>query len=975
MHPDDRSNVINILAEGLKLGLKTGRVECRFRHKNGSWRYVEAIGSNLLEYNGVQSIIINTRDNTERKKIEQKLIKSEEKYRSITNNITDVIAELDLEGTFKYISPQSYDVVGYRPEELIGTINSDYVHPDDLAYLTKAFKDSIQSQQINTLEFRTHHKDGYYVPVSIRSTLVDVEGEKKIFAVLRDITERKKAEQRLRESEEKFRNIAEQSLMGIAILQDNKFHYINKKFAELGGYEPEEIRDWTLKEYLKFIHPDDQFLVAEQARKKQKGDTEVINTYQFRAIKKSGESVWLEIYSSTITYNGRPGDLITAIDITEKKFAEEKIKESEEKYRLISENANDLIAVINEDLIYEYVNKETYYRITGFTEEQLIGKTPFALAHEEDKERALKAIKDAFKTGEGMATLRFQNKNGDYLWLEVKGKTFFDKEKQEKMLVIARDITQRKEAELQVYEFNKLLESIIEERTRELRESEKRLQKKTEEQALLLDNIETQIWYLKDTERYGAVNKAFAKYIGLEPKDLEGKAIRDFRDSSVVNLCITGNREVFNNKMQYRNEEWVKGATGENRYFSVIKTPKLDAIGEVEYVVCTAEDITERKRMEDKLRESETRFRTIAEQSLLGIAIIQDGLIKYTNRALSAINGFSIEEMKNWGVYEFQKSFSPEDLPYLMGRAQAGQEGRGPEILQTPVRIITKKGRTKWLDVYSKSIVYQGKIAIFATMVDISDKKKAEEDLKQSEMKLREQNLELMKLDKLKDDFITIAAHELKTPLISIIGYLELILTRNEIFDAEMKEDLTRVLTNANRLQRYITQLMEVMKIDSKDISLDLKHKNINEIIRECISELDFQIERKNLKIDNSISDELVLNTDSFRISQVFSNLLSNAIKFSNPNEKIEISVVRGNYYYLFKIKDNGIGLEKRDINKLFKKFVTINQNPEHFSAAERGSGLGLYITKGIVEAHGGKIWVESKGKDKGTEVNFTLPL
>ena len=222
IHPDDKSNVINVLADGIKLGLKTGRVECRFRHKDGSWKHVEAIGSNLFNYKGEQSIIINTRDITERKKIEQKLIESEEKYRSITNNITDVIAELDLEGNFKYISPQSYDVVGYRPEELIERKNLDYVHPDDKAYLTKAFKDSIQKKQIITLEFRTHHKDGYYVPVSIRSTLVDVEGEKKVFAVLRDITERKKAEQKLKESEEKFRNIAEQSLMGIAILQDNK---------------------------------------------------------------------------------------------------------------------------------------------------------------------------------------------------------------------------------------------------------------------------------------------------------------------------------------------------------------------------------------------------------------------------------------------------------------------------------------------------------------------------------------------------------------------------------------------------------------------------------------------------------------------------------------------------------------------------------------------------------------------------------
>jgi PAS domain S-box-containing protein len=401
----------------------------------------------------------------------------------------------------------------------------------------------------------------------------------------------------------------------------------------------------------------------------------------------------------------------------------------------------------------------------------------------------------------------------------------------------------------------------------------------------------------------------------------------------------------------------------------------LDEYGIVEYVVCTAEDITKRKRAEDKLRESEIRFRTIAEQSLLGIIIIQDGAIMYSNMAFSAIIGYSIKEIEGWGIHEFQNIFHPEDSSYLINRINLNEDDRGPEIVQIPTRIITKNGRVKWLEVYSKNILYRGRLAIFATMVDISDKRKTEESLKKSEMRLRKQNLELMKLDKLKDDFITIAAHELKTPLISIIGYMELILTRNDIFDPEMKDDLTRVLSNANRLQIYINQLMDVMKIDSKEMSLELNQINTFNLVKDCISEVVFQIERKDLKVDNLIDEKLILNIDSFRMSQVFSNLLSNAIKFSNQHEKIDITVVKGQYYYLFKVRDNGVGLEKKEIKKLFRKFVMINQNTENFNAAERGSGLGLYITKGIVEAHGGKIWVVSKGKDKGTEVNFTLPI
>jgi len=289
-------------------------------------------------------------------------------------------------------------------------------------------------------------------------------------------------------------------------------------------------------------------------------------------------------------------------------------------------------------------------------------------------------------------------------------------------------------------------------------------------------------------------------------------------------------------------------------------------------------------------------------------------------------------------------------------------------------KLITKSKSVKHVEVFTKIISYRRKPALLTTMLDITDKKKFEESLIESERKLRAQNLELKKLDTLKSDFITIAAHELKTPLISIIGYLDLILTKNQDLEQEILEDLRRVLSNSKRLEIYIEQLMDVMKIDAKKIELDLAPENIYDIIVNCMSELSFQLKQKDIDIQLFIEHEFNLLVDKFRISQVFSNLLSNAVKFSKEGSKITISVENKPGSYIFKIKDFGLGLTQYEIDQLFGKFVMINRNIETFSNLERGSGLGLYITKGIVEAHGGRIWAQSKGKNRGAEFLFSIP-
>ncbi|MFX1570778.1 MAG: ATP-binding protein [Promethearchaeota archaeon] len=267
---------------------------------------------------------------------------------------------------------------------------------------------------------------------------------------------------------------------------------------------------------------------------------------------------------------------------------------------------------------------------------------------------------------------------------------------------------------------------------------------------------------------------------------------------------------------------------------------------------------------------------------------------------------------------------------------------------------------------------------IEGTFSDITEKFRLEQELKESEMKLRQQNIELRKLDKVKNDFITMAAHELKTPLISISGYTDYILMkyRNQL-NAEITRDLLTVQRNVNRLEILMDQLLDVLKIDENELKLQKETINISKIISDCLDELSYLINEKNLEIILNIDHEIILNIDQTRIFTVFTNLLSNAIKFTPDYGWIKISSEKKEDHYIFEIKDNGIGLAQDEIGRLFKKFERIKPPiiNDHISIKDSGTGLGLYITKGIINAHQGEIWANSEGDNKGSKFSFTLPF
>jgi signal transduction histidine kinase len=248
-----------------------------------------------------------------------------------------------------------------------------------------------------------------------------------------------------------------------------------------------------------------------------------------------------------------------------------------------------------------------------------------------------------------------------------------------------------------------------------------------------------------------------------------------------------------------------------------------------------------------------------------------------------------------------------------------------------------------------------------------SELKKSNDSLAESNKQLALANEQLKVHDKMQQEFINIASHEMKTPTQAILGYSKLIQRHPE----RREEMLEAIARNATRLQRLTNDILDVTRIETQSLKLNIERVNLNELISDVIEDQINQIEKtnKDIKISHEPQDQTIeVEADKNRLAQVISNLLSNAIKFTKKGT-IRVTEEVKDGKALVSIKDTGQGIDTEIFPRLFLKFA---------AKSETGTGLGLFISKSIVEAHGGKIWAEnndtSDGK-KGATFTFSIPL
>jgi signal transduction histidine kinase len=277
---------------------------------------------------------------------------------------------------------------------------------------------------------------------------------------------------------------------------------------------------------------------------------------------------------------------------------------------------------------------------------------------------------------------------------------------------------------------------------------------------------------------------------------------------------------------------------------------------------------------------------------------------------------------------------------------------------------------TKFISTYRKIENKNGKpINLEEPFVDGTMKKELEQNLKLLNRKLQE-------INELKSELLYRISHELKTPLIPVKGYADLLLrTYKGKLDENILSYLKAIMDGSERLENLINELLESSSLEKNQIKLNLKDGDLTNLIKHTLEQLNDVIELRNHSIILNLNDELLTKFDEKKIQKALSHLLLNAFNYTPKNGQIKICSDIKNNDIIISIKDDGIGLTDEEKQKLFRQFGKIERYGKGWDIGINGPGFGLYNSKKILELHSGKIWVESEGKNKGSTFCFSIPI
>jgi PAS domain S-box-containing protein len=1006
-HPEDTKTLIKFIKNTFSLGQNT--TESRIKSVTNQYRWYEICGKRFVE-DDKKKLILICHDISKYKFYEKEFKQSQTRYSELADSLPEikywkliqskegVAAVQKASEMLELVINTIPQLIYWKDKDLVFMgCNANFAKINGLDNSTSIIgrtgielnwtKD--KSNYIDDCERQVINKNE--PEFNVVESLITSEGSKAWFEINRiplhdvkdrvvgvlvtyeDITKRKKSDQKLKESEEKYRTIFNSGPDYIYITDfEGNFLDMNLALLDRIGMTLEEVRGINFAQFYIGDNIEELLLVRDEIRAGKE-----IKGLEIKARAKTGEILEYEVNSVPIKENGRVVNVINlARDITDKKLAEKKLKESELKYRNLFEKTPYSIILINRrgEIIDCNPATETIFNRKV---EDLINKNFLDVSTKLKKflplfEQRLSSILEGV-VPEPLEIQISRLSDERLIWIsiddslvEIAGDIVFQ--------VIIQDITEKKISEQKLKQsqedlrvLNKELEQKVKERTKDLIESERQYR-------TTIDSLGDPLHVVDRDLRIILVNNAFKSWLtelNIDAEIIGRKILEVF--PFLLSKIYDEYEEVFDTGSHLITTET---NTVQERVI-ITETRKIPIFneGRVEQVITIIRNITESREMENQLKESEEKYRNMVNNLDVGFYKGEyQGKLLMHNQALNRIIGLNPEESVV-GIESSQVFTNPETRKQYYKELE--EKGYVRNFL---AQIEKRNGEIITLDINAHVIYNSEGLPIEAegTVADITEKFKLQQDLLESEKKLREQNIELMKLDEIKNDFITMAAHELKTPLISISGYTDYILMKHKSnLTPQIFEDLKTVQRNVKRLELLMDQLFEVMKIDEDKLKLHKEQINVSILINECLDELSYLINEKNLEIKLDINHEIMLNVDTTRIFTVFTNLLSNAIKFTPDYGLIEVSAKKIDDGYTFKVKDNGIGLTEEELGKLFMKFERLYQphRDDRIAIKDSGTGLGLYITKGIVNLHGGKIYATSEGVDLGSSFIFTLPF
>jgi len=579
IHPDMREIVKERSDQRLKGESVIERYDIKIITKDKSIKWIDISFSKIQFEQQVATLGIFN-DITDMRITQQALAKSEEKYRSIFDSMIDIYYRLNANGVFEIISPSVYNVFGFKPEEVIGkSIYDFYINKNNG---TEFLERILEKGEIKQVEESFFNKSGNEIILSTNAKVLLDSNDNfiGIEGISRDITKQKRAEIEIRRSEEKFRKLTELSPAAICIQTTDKFLWANPAWSEISGFPLNEVLDMGP---LDIIHPDMKRIA--RARSNARFNKEdVISRYNLKILTKDKEVKWVDIAVSVIEYEGQTASLAVSTDVTEKVAAQIALKESEEKFRELTELSPAAITIQTTDSIL-FVNP-AWCQIVGYTEEEALKMSPLDFVHP-DLKAVLKKRSDGRLKGNKQLdrfNLKVLTKDKKVKWINT-AITLIDFEGQLANLVVSIDVT-------------------------EVHEIQQALQESKELYKRLVNNQGEGIVIVDENENFIFANPAANEIFGVSENNLVDRNIKEFLSDKYLDIVIEQtNKRKKGISNSYELE--IIRPDKSKRYILVTASPEYNQKHEMTGAFAVFRDITLRKEAQEKVIESEKKLREL----------------------------------------------------------------------------------------------------------------------------------------------------------------------------------------------------------------------------------------------------------------------------------------------------------------------------------------------------------------------------
>lgn len=841
------------------------------------------------------------------------------------NFAPDLIVIIGLDGCFKRVNPATCQLLGYTKEELYAEPYVHFIHPQDREQSTNEITRLLQTNLTYYFENRYITKSGKIKWLAWNA--IYVTEDNNIYAVAKDITEK-------RELENLLKKVNELARIGVweVDLQNNTIFWsdITREIHEVA---PDYIPD--LETSISFYKEgSNRTKIAEYVQ-------EAIHTGkpyddEFQIVTAKGNEKWVRAIGEAESVNGNNIRIYGSFqDIDERKKAEIKLIENENYLRTILDNEPECVKVLNSKGELLSMNPAGLAMIEADNEQQVLGHHMTDLVNKDYQVGFNRLTKEVFKDNSGTFEFEVTGLKGSRRWLETHAVPLKDANgKIVNLLGVTRDITERKKAE---EKFSKAADA---------------LQKALNDTNKIMDSSLDMICVVDKDGYFVKVSAACETILGYKPEELIGKPLINY----VYNID--------NEKTQMTANVVMSGKTiknFENRYIrkdgSLVPiewSARWDENDKLRYGV--ARDITDRKKAEEALKNTEERRKLIMNSALDAIICIdKDGIITFWNPQAEQIFGWSENEVMGKVLSAI---IIPEHFRSMHDNGMKNylKTGKGPALnVLLQLSAVRRNGIEFPIELTVLPIGQDGEEFFCAFIRDITERKTHEDQLLKLNKDLNKQKAELITSNKELEQFAYVASHDLQEPLRMVTSFLTLIEKRyNHALDEKGLKYINFAVEGAKNMRQIILDILEFSRINNHEENYELI--DLKDIIKDISLLQGKLIKEKKAKI---IFDELpkVYSIRHYLI-QLFQNIISNALKYSKEDIPLQIIINSKEYndYYQISINDNGIGIEEEYFEKIFIIFQRLHGKNQY-----QGNGMGLAIAKKIVDKLNGEIWVKSK--------------